>query len=124
VVTKGGILPKTVIPPLIKPAVIPTAIPSIIENVIDKPCLDIIPAQIVPDKAAMEPTDRSIPAVNITMVMPIVMIATKEDCKATLERLDNVKNLSEVVDNMITTSSKMKKLLALWNHVRSLFCRL
>jgi hypothetical protein len=53
--------------------------------------------------AAAEPGDRSMPAVNITSVLPIAAIATVLTCSETLMRFCVVRNLS-VVKLVISTA--------------------
>jgi hypothetical protein len=48
--------------------------------------------------ATREPTERSIPAVIMTKVMPDAIMALMETCLATFMRLFNVKNLGVVND--------------------------
>src|SRR5207302_4979103 len=53
------------------------------------------PAMIAPARASSEPTDRSIPAVRMTKVIPAAMIALMETCRATLSRFSAVRNEGE-----------------------------
>jgi hypothetical protein len=57
-------------------------------------------APIAPENAKVDPTDKSIPPVRITNVIPAAMIALIEVCRSTLNMLDPVRNRS--LNNDIT----------------------
>ena len=52
----------------------------------------------IPDKPTSEPTDRSIPAVQITADMPSAMIPKKAKLRVILNRLRSVRNTSDTKD--------------------------
>jgi len=54
------------------------------------------PAVTAPQKARTEPTERSIPEVNITSVIPTEMQMLTEICRITFHALSTVKNLSDI----------------------------
>ena len=56
-------------------------------------------ANATPDTASMEPTDKSIPPVNITKVTPIANMALIEVCVKIVIKFVNVKNLSEMTES-------------------------
>ena len=64
-----------------------------------------VPA-IAPVNARIEPTDKSIPPVRITIVMPTDMHTFTEICRATLNRLSLVAKLSERTAIAIAISIK------------------
>jgi len=65
VAMKGGNFNRVISRPLMMPRTVPTAMPISMANGIGKP-LTSSWAVIAPDRARMEPTDRSIPPVRIT----------------------------------------------------------
>ncbi|MNN61995.1 hypothetical protein D3C81_1772610 [compost metagenome] len=65
--------------PLIKPAIYPTAAPVSMANTGGMPAL-VSMTEITPDSASVDPTERSIPPVRITKVIPAARIAVMEDC--------------------------------------------
>ena len=50
---------------------------------------------MAPHRARTEPTDRSMPAVSTTSVMPVEMQMFTEICRITFQPLATVKNLSD-----------------------------
>ena len=53
---------------------------------------------MTPASAASAPTERSMPAVMITSVIPIAMIAVTAVCWPTLKRLSLVRKWSDAID--------------------------
>src|SRR5512132_3708377 len=109
VVSRSG-TPRTSIPPVISSAD-PSAIPSVprvtisggtlalvmstpsttpapIAPQLSPPTASITLAAITPEKTSTDPTDRSIPAVMITKVMPTAMISSPEASAAMLRKLN------------------------------------
>ena len=54
---------------------------------------DIIMPVTMPDRHSTDPTERSIPPVMMTAVMPSAMMPTKAQLRATLNRLAEVSNV-------------------------------
>ncbi len=84
--------------PLINPASAPTNTAPAIAGITGSPRSDISFAPITPARAATEPTDRSMPAVMITSVIPIAMIAVTAVCAPTLNKLLEVRKSGEAKD--------------------------
>src|SRR5690349_6571855 len=63
-------------------------------------------ATSIPDSAATLPTDRSIPEVRITTVIPIATMPVRLDCCSRFARFCDVRNCGAVTD--ATTNSAMK----------------
>ena len=76
-----------------------------------KPVSDI-PAAIAPERASTEPTERSIPPVSMTSVMPTDMHRFMEVCRRTLNRLSEVRKFSERNDMAIHISRRAANGLA------------
>ena len=62
---------------------------------------------IVAEKTIQPPTDRSIPPVRITNVMPIAAIPQVTDCANTLLRFETERNLSVNIDAIIHITSNI-----------------
>ena len=77
--------------PFIIPHTIPLTSPKIIANIVGIPAFIAIPI-ITPEKATMEPTDKSIPPVIITNVIPIAIIPIIAVCKAIVMKFVIEKN--------------------------------
>src|SRR5215216_4069272 len=74
------------------PATSPAASPGRIAPQPSPPTASITLAAITPEKTSTDPTDRSIPAVMITKVMPTAMISSPEASAAMLRKLNTVAN--------------------------------
>jgi len=74
VTTKGAILPLVINTPFIKPIPPPTRIAATEAMNTPIPLFFIKPAAIIPDKAKMEPTERSMPPVRMTKVIPTAIM--------------------------------------------------
>ena len=90
VVTKGGTDALVMVAPLIRPQAAPTAKEAVMTD----------------DSARIEPTDKSIPAVRMTNVMPTAMMPLMVDWRRTLTILLTVKKRSE---RMVKTRQSRKK---------------
>src|SRR5699024_5514487 len=91
VAINGAILPAVINKPLIAPKIAPKIHPSnkaMIESTPDT----IKIATIALDNANVEPTDRSIPPVKITNVIPNAINPLIETCLSKLNKLDGSKN--------------------------------
>src|SRR5688500_7037073 len=115
VATNGGTLNLVMVQPLNNPSIVPVKSPASTApskvNPINKsadessiPCFNN-PAVIAPQSASTEPTDRSIPAVKTTNVMPTEMQTFTAICRITFQPLLMVKNLSE---SILITRHKIK----------------
>jgi hypothetical protein len=62
-------------------------------------------------RATMEPTERSMPAVNMVKVMPMAVMATMEVWKATLRKLEGVSKWSESSDKSTHRPMKIRRTL-------------
>jgi len=95
-VAMNGVISATVImKPLISPQTAPTAMPATIAMGIATWESTMSRVATTPAKAATAPTERSIPAVMITMVIPMATIAVTAVCVPTLRRLWEVRKLSD-----------------------------
>ena len=66
-------------------------------------------ANTTPEKAIIEPTDKSIPAVIITKVKPTAIIALMDVCWATFKRLGTVRKCGDKIQkNIINTNKPIK----------------
>jgi hypothetical protein len=99
VATKGGIRTSVIRAPLTSPtrrdAVSPAAMPTHMRW----PAWSTTPVTIA-DRQRVEPTDRSIPPVIITAVIPMATMATKAKFRVTLKRFWGVANASVANDRM------------------------
>src|SRR5699024_4884666 len=91
VAIKGCTLPFVIIIPFNIPAIAPMKIAAKSDNQIFTPDESIF-AATAPENPRIEPTDRSIPDVNITKVIPAAIIALMEVCLNTFNRFAVVKN--------------------------------
>lgn len=57
-----------------------------------------IPATIAPDRASTDPTDKSIPPVRMTSVIPTDIHRLMDVCRSTLNRLSDVRKFSDKND--------------------------
>ena len=83
-----------------KPFINPTAIPITAATIIAKNTFPVdltIEAPTAPLIAKVDPTDKSIPPVKITKVIPIAMIALTETCVNTLVILDTLKKFGVTI---------------------------
>ena len=89
----------------------PTAIPK--TKFINKtsatgmPAFNIVAIKI-PDSATTEPTDKSIPAVRITKVIPMAIMPIIDDCKMMFWRLKVLKKTGDCNEKNAPTTSKPK----------------
>jgi hypothetical protein len=97
VATKGGTLALVMVNPFINPQDAPTPNPTNIAAGIGIPDCNI-EAAITDERASIEPTDRSIPAVRITSVIPTAMMPFIVDCLKMLIKLSTVRKRSERID--------------------------
>ena len=98
-VAMNGAIPVSVMSsPLPTPADRADGRPDMIAGMIRNLLLAIICAPKTPASAATAPTDRSIPAVMMTSVMPMAMIAVTAIWAPTLNRLSDVRNDDDAND--------------------------
>jgi hypothetical protein len=100
----GGIFSKATKIPLPTPKPTPTNRPMRMASGAGTPAT-ISPVVRVPDNAITGPTERSMPPVRITQVMPTAMIALIETWRAMFSRLAPVRNLSlaKIMKTVTTT---------------------
>jgi hypothetical protein len=92
------------------PATSPAASPATIAPQPSPPTASITLAAITPEKTSTDPTDRSIPAVMITKVMPTAMISSPEASAAMLRKLNTVANCwKRSRANAATMPSRIRK---------------
>ena len=102
VTMNAGMLNSVTKPPVPKPmaaqARIPAALPSrnCVKEGSPPPSCWIVSAVMTPLKAMRLPTDRSLPAVIMTIVMPMAMMATMEICLSTLSRLSRLRKFGHL----------------------------
>src|SRR5699024_11243788 len=72
-------------------------------------------AAIAPENPRMDPTDRSIPDVNITKVIPAAIIALMEVCLNTFNRFAVVKNFGLIILIIMENIMRPIKGLTLFN---------
>ncbi len=77
VTMKSGSFSLAIIKPFTRPQVTPNSIPAAIPR--NKLCVSM-PAVIMLVRPTIEPTERSIPRVMMTKVMPTAIIVLIEDC--------------------------------------------
>src|SRR3990172_9098960 len=109
VAMNGATLPYATAMPLTAPNPVPTASPASNATASGAPPFNT-PASTAPAMARTEPTDRSIPPVRITNVMPAAMIALIETWRVTLSRLPTVRNdgdstVSAAINNTMAAGS-------------------
>ena len=105
VTTNGGMPIWAISTPLMKPASSATASAAPMPTQIEWPSFISTPTTIA-DSPMTEPTDRSMPPVMITAVMPKATMATSEKLRVTLNRLlDLVKVSVTVLSSTIAMSA-------------------
>lgn len=70
-------------------------------------------AKTTASNATMEPTDKSMPPVRITINIPILIMPIPETCFNKLDRLIDVKKTSDIIEEKSTNSIKMNIVLCL-----------
>ena len=93
VVMKGGTRPQAIRAPFSRPTPAATRMPASMPTT--SPAGRATRSAAQPARAMVEPTDRSIPPVMITIVMPAATMALMETWRATLIRLEAVRNRSD-----------------------------
>ena len=68
-------------------------------------------AKVTANKATIEPTDKSIPPVRITISIPILIMPIPETCFNKFERFTDVKNTSEINAEKISSKTKINIVL-------------
>ena len=125
VATKGGILKRVIINPLKNPRNEPVTNPAITAPSRVKPMKRLKagnskpflskPAMIAPLRARIDPTDRSIPPVRITSVIPTERHVLTETCLKTSQKLSSVKKPSAQTLKITTISNRAN---SDWNRTR------
>ena len=91
-VMMNGCIPRNVTPmPLASPIAVPTSSANTSAAGTPKPALTVI-EKMMPTSARIEPTERSMPAVSTTNVMPTATTPVSEAWRATLIRFPGLKN--------------------------------
>ncbi len=108
---KGWGIRSLVIPiPFMQPQMIPTTIGTTITTNQGNPALETM-AKDIKDNIRIEPTERSIPAVTITMNIPRAKVACQAVCLKTLVKLRQVKKTSGCkMCRIIIISAMMSKI--------------
>ena len=112
-VTMNGLTPAyAVTAPFPHPTAVPTAIPTAAARAV-APTTPIVcrtgalvsaAAAMTPASASTDPTDRSIPAVTMTNVMPSARMALIETCRRIVERFSREKNPGTAMAPISTSS--------------------
>ena len=100
---KGGSLPNVIKRPFTKPQPSPTANPLIMAIGMGSPVCKTL-ASTTPEKAKIDPTERSIPAVMITKVIPTAMIALIAVCWAIFSKIEIVKKYGVRIHSTTTST--------------------
>src|SRR5438093_6721582 len=108
VAMNGGRRPIEIKTPLPIPHASPTSNPIVNASGIDRPAARLL-AITAPENANTEPTDRSIPAVIITNVIPAATTAIIEVCSAILSRFETVRKYGERIQSTKHRLSKPDK---------------
>ena len=87
---KGGSRPRVIRTPLSRPQRNPLPRPALTASGSGTPACNRL-AITTPERARTEPTERSIPAVMMTKVIPAAMMAMTEDCSTMLRRFERVR---------------------------------
>ena len=105
VATKGGTLNRVMVNPLNQPRKVPASVPPIRAPTSENPTKRFmsgisapnfnIPAVTAPENANMEPTDKSMPPVNITRVIPTDITTFTEICRITFHAFSPVRKRSD-----------------------------
>ena len=103
VITNGCSRPRVMPSPLIAPTSPPAATASTIAMGHGTPPTDAV-AKVIAAKPRIEPTDRSMPAVRITNVIPTPRIPTIAACRATLAMLPGARKLGSSSVPTITST--------------------
>ncbi|EMI14165.1 hypothetical protein C883_3343 [Bacillus stratosphericus LAMA 585] len=101
VAIKGAIFPFVIKSPLIIPRMAPMIHPTMMARIGSKPDT-IKPAVRALDSARMAPTDKSIPPVKITNVMPKAMRALMEICLSKFKMFNGSKKAGFKIETMAT----------------------
>ena len=109
VTIKDGIFANTWIDPLIAPQRAAVHNARRMETVIPKPSLRHM-VTIIPDRAQIDPTLRSISPEISTNDIPIPIIATIVTCRMTLMILSGVRNTGRITDNMTISKASIIKI--------------
>src|SRR3954466_207617 len=102
VAMNGGSLPYAIRKPLTSPAAMPVTTASRTAMTTGTPCDVALQARTVADRAATEPTDRSMPAETITKVTPKARMAVTAAWTPTLSRLSVVRKSPDSADMAMT----------------------
>ncbi len=94
VTTKGAMRPMVISRPLASPQPMPMTSASRMTGRIPAPAFSV-PAATAPAMAKIEPTERSIPPVRMTKVMPTAMMPKIELWRTTLSTLVTLRNTGE-----------------------------
>jgi len=119
VTIKDGIFVLEIINPLKAPTNVPQIIEITMAKNIGNPCLAIKPALITDVTPIIEPTDKSIPPIRITIVIPQIKNTFTDICRITLkifwvDKKDSV--LKARTTNTIAKASRTpNRFLTLWN---------
>ena len=108
--------------PVIKPVNAPSAIAANIDIKVEQPRSFAKIDEIIPASATFEPTERSIPPVMITKVIPTATIPPTADCCNKLKKFYHVKNLGLKITAIRTKNkSSINKLYFLIKSTKLIF---
>ena len=107
VAINGATLPYVMMSPLAAPSAIPIRQQSAMLMTGSMPLL-IMPAINAVESANSEPTERSIPPVRMTKVMPKEISALTETCRSRFDRLDGLRNVGLRTVKMTNSSTRPK----------------
>jgi hypothetical protein len=102
--------PQVIIAAFRNPMRTPTPIPANSGRIRAFPSPGASPATITPVKPTTEPTDRSMPAVIITYVMPIAMNPMIDDCRTTFVRLSTSRKFGAAALRYRKTPTKITRI--------------
>jgi hypothetical protein len=113
VTISGGTLALVMSTPLTTPQAVPATSPATSPAAIASqppPMASITLAAITPEKTSTDPTERSIPAVMITKVIPTAMISSPEASAAMFRKLNTVANCwNRSAANPVTIPTRIRK---------------
>src|SRR5919201_1026919 len=110
VVMNGLTLRKAMTRPLARPTAAPAMMPAVTPAAIPASSITMLAMQ--PDRAAVDPTERSKPPPTMTNVMPMAITAMIEDCTRILVRLNGERK--RLVSNAVAAHRTMSEMSGIW----------
>ena len=102
----GGMRMRAIINPFAQPQSVPAKTPATIPSMTESvETIVIVPT--TPEKARIDPTDRSMPPETITRVMPSAMMLITAVWRITLEMFVVVKKYGEAIDRITNSAAKL-----------------